>query len=91
MAVNNSHCNKLTTLMYFSIALVRTLTRESYAGLFAAVDLRSGFWQVSMNPQTKHNLNAACITFTQVHEWECMSFGLTNKLNKIPDAYAERF
>lgn len=43
---------------------------------FSSLDLKSGFWQLEMDPSTKHK--AAFITQSGVYEWKRMPFGLMN-------------
>lgn len=43
---------------------------------FSSRDLKSGFWQLEMDPSTKHK--AAFITQSGVYEWKRMPFGLMN-------------
>lgn len=49
---------------------------EADAKIFSVLDLASGFWQIPMDPSTKHK--AAFITHTGIYEWTRMPFGLRN-------------
>ena len=48
----------------------------SGAKWFSTLDMASGYWQVGMDPTTKHK--AAFATSNGLFEWNCMPFGLTN-------------
>ena len=49
---------------------------ESQAAYFSTLDLASGFWQIPMDPATKHK--AAFVTHSGVWTWSRMPFGLMN-------------
>lgn len=49
---------------------------EAKAQYFSSVDLKSGFWQIPLDPSTQHK--AAFITQNGVYEWTRLPFGLMN-------------
>ena len=49
---------------------------QAHATIFSTLDLASGFWQIPMDPDTRHK--AAFITHDGVYEWTRMPFGLKN-------------
>ncbi|MEW8546122.1 MAG: reverse transcriptase domain-containing protein [Candidatus Thiodiazotropha sp.] len=49
---------------------------QADAKIFSTLDLASGFWQIPMDPETRHK--AAFITHNGVYEWTRMPFGLKN-------------
>ena len=49
---------------------------ESEANMFSVLDLASGFWQIGMDPATKHK--SAFITHQGVFEFNRMPYGLMN-------------
>ncbi|MES9881486.1 MAG: reverse transcriptase family protein [Sedimenticola sp.] len=49
---------------------------QAQAKIFSTLDLASGFWQIPMDPETKHK--AAFITHDSIYEWTRMPFGLKN-------------
>ena len=49
---------------------------QAQAKIFSTLDLASGFWQIPMDPSTRHK--AAFITHNGVYEWSRMPFGLKN-------------
>ena len=49
---------------------------QARATIFSTLDLASGFWQIPMDPDTRHK--AAFITHDGVYEWTRMPFGLKN-------------
>ena len=49
---------------------------QAKARIFSTLDLASGFWQIPMDPSTRHK--AAFITHNGVYEWTRMPFGLKN-------------
>jgi hypothetical protein len=46
------------------------------ATFFSVLDLASGFWQIPMDPATRHK--AAFITQSGIYEWMRLPFGLSN-------------
>ena len=46
------------------------------AQIFSVLDLASGFWQIPMDPSTRHK--AAFITQSGIYEWLRLPFGLSN-------------
>ena len=49
---------------------------QAKAQIFSTLDLASGFWQIPMDPSSRHK--AAFITHNGVYEWTRMPFGLKN-------------
>ena len=49
---------------------------QAHASIFSSLDLASGFWQIPVDPETRHK--AAFITHDGVYEWKRMPFGLKN-------------
>ena len=49
---------------------------DSKAEIFSTLDLRSGFWQVPLDPATKHK--SAFITHKGVYEFNRLAFGMMN-------------
>ena len=49
---------------------------QAHASIFSSLDLAFGFWQIPLDPETRHK--AAFITHDGVYEWKRMPFGLKN-------------
>ena len=78
-AVDYRELNKVTEPMSFPIphiADVFDTIADAKAEVFSVLDLKSGFWQVPLNPETAHK--AACFTHQSVYTWSRLPFGLMN-------------
>ena len=49
---------------------------DSKAEIFSTLDIRSGFWQVPLDPATEHK--SASITHKGVYELNRLAFGMMN-------------
>ena len=52
------------------------LVGESGATVFSTLDLASGFWQIQLDPETKHK--TSFVTRNGQYQWEVLPFGLKN-------------
>ena len=52
------------------------LVGESKATVFSTLDLASGFWQIQLDPETKHK--TSFFTKNGQYQWEVLPFGLKN-------------
>ena len=52
------------------------LVGESGATVFSTLDLASGFWQIQLDPETKHK--TSFVTRNGQYQWEVFPFGLKN-------------
>ena len=67
-----------------------TLDCLNGAPLFTSLDLKSGYWQVEMEEDSK-TLTAFTVRPLGLYECERMPFGLTNAQFHFPMVYAELF
>ena len=80
-AVDYRELNKVTEPMSFPIphiADVFDTIADAKAEVFSVLDLKSGFWQVPLDPETAHK--AAFVTHQSVYTWSRLPFGLMNSL-----------
>lgn len=78
-AIDYRKLNKVTRPASFPLPKLEDVVDaigEADAKIFSVLDLASGFWQIPMDPSTKHK--AAFITHTGIYEWTRMPFGLRN-------------
>ncbi|PIK33800.1 Retrovirus-related Pol polyprotein from transposon [Apostichopus japonicus] len=78
-AVDYRKLNSVTRPMHFPLPLLEDVfdaVGESEAQIFSVLDLFSGFWQVPMDPDSKHK--AAFVTHHGVYQWKKLPFGLMN-------------
>ena len=78
-AVDYRELNKVTEPMSFPIphiADVFDTIADAKAEVFSVLDLKSGFWQVPLDPETAHK--AAFVTHQSVYTWSRLPFGLMN-------------
>ena len=71
--------NKVTKPLSFPLPRLESVfdtIAEAEAQVFSTFDLHSGYWQIQMDPETKHK--AAFITRNGVYEWTRMGMGLRN-------------
>ena len=71
--------NKITKPQSFPLPHIESVfdaIGASKANYFTNLDLMSGFWQMELDPDSRHK--AAFITQRGVYEWTRMPFGLTN-------------
>jgi len=71
--------NRNTVPVSFPIPMVAEVfdtVADSQAEIFSCLDLRSGFWQVPLDPATKHK--SAFITHRGVFQFNRLPFGLSN-------------
>ncbi|PIK57744.1 hypothetical protein BSL78_05352 [Apostichopus japonicus] len=70
-AVDYRKLNSVTRPMHFPLPLLEDVfdaVGESEAQIFSVLDLFSGFWQVPMDPDSKHK--AAFVTHHGVYQWK---------------------
>ena len=78
-AVDYRKLNAVTEELFFSIPTFSEVVdgvAEAKPKLFSTLDLASGFWQVPMDPKTKHK--TAFVTRDGVYEINRLPFGLKN-------------
>ena len=78
-AVDYRKLNKQTKPIYFPLPRLESVfdaLGAAKATLFSVLDLASGFWQIPMDPETRHK--AAFITHSGIYEWLRLPFGLSN-------------
>ena len=78
-AVDYRKLNAVTEDLFFSIPTfseVVDTVAEAKPRLFSTLDLASGFWQVPLDPETKHK--TAFVTRDGVYEFNRLPFGLKN-------------
>ena len=78
-AVDYRKLNKQTKPVYFPLPRLESVfdaLGAARASLFSVLDLASGFWQIPMDPETRHK--AAFITHSGIYEWLRLPFGLSN-------------
>ena len=71
--------NKITEPLSFripSLSDVFDTLADSQTEIYSTLDLRSGFWQVPLDPATKHK--SAFITHKGVYEFNRLAFGMMN-------------
>lgn len=71
--------NKITKPLSFPIPRLECVfdtIAEAESQIFSTFDLHSGYWQLQMDPETKHK--AAFITQNGVYEWKRLGMGLKN-------------
>ncbi|CAG2252792.1 unnamed protein product [Mytilus edulis] len=81
--------NKITEPLSFGIPhmsdILDTLA-DAKPELYSTIDLRSGFWQVPLDPATKYK--SAFITHKGVYEFNRLAFGMANYYRKFVKDYA---
>ena len=78
-AVDYRKLNSVTEGMSFPIPRIKEALdtiADSKAAIFSVLDLASGFWQVPLDPDTKHK--TAFITHRGLYHFKRMPFGLMN-------------
>ena len=78
-AVDYRKLNKITQSISHPLPrleCVFDIIGQAKAQIFSTLDLASGFWQIPMDPSSRHK--AAFITHNDVYEWTRMPFGLKN-------------
>ena len=71
--------NKITKPLSFPLPRLECVfdtVAEAQSQIFSTFDLHSGYWQLQMDPETKHK--AAFITQKGVYEWKWLGMGLRN-------------
>lgn len=71
--------NKITKPLSFPLPRLECVfdtIAEAESQIFSTFDLHSGYWQLQMDPETKHK--AAFITQNGVYEWKRLGMGLKN-------------
>lgn len=71
--------NKFTKPLSFPLPRLECVfdtIAEAESQIFSTFDLHSGYWQLQMDPETKHK--AAFITQNGVYEWKRLGMGLKN-------------
>ena len=71
--------NKITKPLSFPLPRLECVfdtVAEAQSQIFSTFDLHSGYWQLQMDPDTKHK--AAFITQKGVYEWKRLGMGLRN-------------
>ena len=71
--------NKITKPLSFPLPRLECVfdtVAEAKSQIFSTFDLHSGYWQLEMDPETKHK--AAFITQKGVYEWKRLGMGLRN-------------
>ena len=71
--------NKITKPLSFPLPRLECVfdtVAEAQSKIFSTFDLHSGYWQLQMDPETKHK--AAFITQKGVYEWKRLGMGLRN-------------
>ncbi|VDH89527.1 Hypothetical predicted protein [Mytilus galloprovincialis] len=78
-AIDYRKVNKQTKSIYFPLPRLECVfdaKGAAKATMFSVLDLASGYWQISMDPETRHK--AAFITQSGIYEWLRLPFGLSN-------------
>ena len=78
-AVDYRKLNKITNRYIFHYHVWNAylmLLEQQKQPFFSVLDLASGFWQIPMDPATRHK--AAFITQSGIYEWMRLPFGLSN-------------
>lgn len=71
--------NKITKPLSFPLPRLECVfdtIAEAESQIFSTFDLHSGYWQLQMDPETRHK--AAFITQNGVYEWKRLGMGLKN-------------
>ena len=78
-AIDFRALNKVTTPMFFPIPTLTEVTdcvANSKAKIFSALDLKSSFWQIPLDPETAHK--TAFVTGDNCYQFKRVPYGLTN-------------
>ena len=78
-AVDNRKLNKITMSISHPLPRLECVfdtVDQVHASIFSSLDLPSWFWQIPLDPETRHK--ATFITHNGVNEWKRMLFGLKN-------------
>jgi hypothetical protein len=71
-----SHITEQMSFPITHIFDIFDMLTDTQAEIYSSIDLRSGFWQVPLDPSTKHK--RAFITYKGVYKFNRLAFGMMN-------------